>query len=96
MGTSGVWWGIPVIPDLERLRQVGCWEFRASLSYMAKLCLKKTNKERESELSGSAGGLISLREQKFKLTKYSNHLRMLTCERKSLVCLGRICDRKKE
>jgi hypothetical protein len=36
-----VWWGIPVIPVLERLRQ-GDNEFQTSLDYIVRHSLKKT------------------------------------------------------
>lgn len=58
---------------------------------------RETEREREKECvchGGSAGGIVSCPQQKFMLTNYCNHLRILISERKSVVCLGQIRDRK--
>jgi hypothetical protein len=47
-GKSEVWWHMPEIPVLGRLRQRT--EFKASLGYIVSLCLKKT-KRKQSLLS---------------------------------------------
>jgi hypothetical protein len=36
-----MWWHMPIIPELERLRQKNT-NFETSLGYMEILCLKKT------------------------------------------------------
>jgi hypothetical protein len=40
-----VWWCISVIPALRRQRQEDL-EFKASLGWKVRLCLKKTNKQK--------------------------------------------------
>jgi hypothetical protein len=40
------WWCLPVISALGRLRQEDC-EFKASLSYIVRTCLKKNKTEKQ-------------------------------------------------
>jgi hypothetical protein len=44
-----VWWCIPTIPALKRLRQEDC-EFQTRLGYLARLCLKQTNKKSKTKI----------------------------------------------
>jgi hypothetical protein len=46
---SWAWWCIPVIPALKRWKQKD-QEFKASMSYMARPCLKKTKWIQKSHL----------------------------------------------
>jgi hypothetical protein len=41
-----VWWYIPVIPALRRLKQEECG-FQASLDFIMKPCLKKIKKKKK-------------------------------------------------
>jgi hypothetical protein len=43
-----VWWYTSIIPAVRRLRQEDL-EFKASLGYTAKPCLKKENKKKRKE-----------------------------------------------
>lgn len=42
---SQVWWLIPVIPTFRKLKQEKCHEFKVSLGYTVKPCLKTNNKQ---------------------------------------------------
>jgi hypothetical protein len=48
---SLAWWCAPVIPALRRQRLEDC-EFKASLGYLARSCLKKKKKERKKKKKG--------------------------------------------
>jgi hypothetical protein len=53
--TEDLWWYMPVIPALRRLRKED-HVFQVSLGYAARPCLKKTEKEEEGEEGGGEDG----------------------------------------